>query len=221
MALIVTAAARPGVGAGLRQTAGLWRGPPYYAWIAVFPTHSAAWYMRPIARQPAMLHAKIGRGSGHELAPGIVDCRVPDCRSRVAPAVAQFPPASQQAPPCVAEFGKLRDEAAKKAGAIRAASARKAPPDEACKLFNAFSSAEEKMLKYAEDNSVWCGIPPQVIQQIKQSHAKTTEFRTQICQAAAAPPRPVGPTLERHARRSHYRLQQHQDRPRHLRHPDR
>ncbi len=113
----------------------------------------------------------------------------------IAPAVAQFPPASQQAPPCVAEFGKLRDEAAKKAGAIRAASARKAPPVEACKLFNAFSSAEEKMLKYAEDNSVWCGIPPQVIQQIKQSHAKTTEFRTRICQAAAAPPRPVGPTL--------------------------
>ena len=81
----------------------------------------------------------------------------------VAPAVAQFPPAPQQEPPCVQEFGKLRDEAAKKAVAIRAASARKAPPAEACKLFNAFSAAEEKMVKYAEDNSVWCGIPPQVI----------------------------------------------------------
>ena len=114
----------------------------------------------------------------------------------VAPAAAQFPPVpAQQEPPCVQNFGKLRDETAKKAAAIRAASARKAPPVEACKLFGAFSAAEEKMLKYAEENSVWCGIPPQIIQQIKQSHAKTAEFRTRICQAAAAPPRPVGPTL--------------------------
>jgi hypothetical protein len=112
-----------------------------------------------------------------------------------AMAVAQFPPAPQQEPPCVQEFGKLRDEAGKKAVAIRAASARKAPPAEACKLFNAFSAVEEKMVKYAETNSVWCGIPPQVIMQIKQQHAKTEEIRTRVCQAAAAPPRPVGPTL--------------------------
>ena len=113
----------------------------------------------------------------------------------VAPAAAQFPPAPQQAPPCVQEFARLRDDAGKKAAAIRAASAHKAPPAEACKLFNAFSAAEEKMVKYAEANSVWCGIPPQIITQIKQQHAKTAEFRTRICQAAAAPPRPVGPTL--------------------------
>jgi hypothetical protein len=114
----------------------------------------------------------------------------------VAPAAAQFPSAApQQQPPCVAEFGKLRDDAGKKAAAIRAASARKAPPREACQLFNVFVTAEAKMLKYAEDNSVWCGIPPQIVTQIKQSHTKTTEIRTQVCQAAAAPPRPVGPTL--------------------------
>jgi hypothetical protein len=62
-------------------------------------------------------------------------------------------------------------------------------------LFNAFSAAEAKMMKYAEDNSVWCGIPPQVLTGIKQAHAKTTEIRTKVCQAAAAPPRPAGPSL--------------------------
>ena len=115
----------------------------------------------------------------------------------VAPVAAQFPPApgEQQAPPCAAEFGKLRDEASKKAELIREASKRKAQPAEACKLFTVFSAAEEKMLKYAEANSVWCGIPPQIIAQIKQSHGKTAEFRNRICQAAAAPPRPHGPTL--------------------------
>ena len=30
---------------------------------------------------------------------------------------------------------------------------------------------------------------------MKQSHAKTVEMRTKVCQAAAAPARPVGPTL--------------------------
>src|ERR1700688_3492328 len=44
----------------------------------------------------------------------------------------------QQMPPCVQEFTKLRDEAQKRANAIRTASERKATPQEACGLFNAF-----------------------------------------------------------------------------------
>ena len=112
-----------------------------------------------------------------------------------APLRAQPQPAPQQEPACVQEFGKLRDDAAKKANLIREASKRKAPPAEACKLFNAFSAAEEKMLKYAETNTVWCGVPPQIVTQLKQQHAKTTELRTRICQVAANPPRPRGPTL--------------------------
>jgi hypothetical protein len=114
------------------------------------------------------------------------------------PAAAQFQPApqGQQPPPCVKEFLRLRGVAEKKAAAIRAASERKAPPQEACKLFNSFSAAEANMLKYATDNSVWCGIPAQVLSGIKHSHAKTTEMRTRICRiAAAGPPRPAGPSL--------------------------
>ncbi len=111
-----------------------------------------------------------------------------------APAAAQFPPAQQQSP-CVADFAKLRDDAGKKAVAIRAANQRKVPPKEACQLFNTFLASEGKMLKYVETNSVWCGIPPQIVQQIKQQHAKTEELRTRICQIAAAPPRPAGPSL--------------------------
>ncbi len=51
------------------------------------------------------------------------------------------------------------------------------------------------MLKYAVENSVWCGIPPQIIDAIKKGHAKSTEMRTRICRVAAAPVRPPGPTL--------------------------
>jgi hypothetical protein len=101
----------------------------------------------------------------------------------------------QQEPPCVQEFVKLRADVEKKAGAIRAASERKAHPREACQLFNVFIAAQTKMLKYAADNSVWCGIPTQVVANLKTGITKTSEIRTKVCQAAAAPVQQTGPTL--------------------------
>jgi hypothetical protein len=112
----------------------------------------------------------------------------------VASAAAQIQ-TPQQEPPCIKDFTKLREDAAKKASAIRAASEHHVDAREACKLFNAFSAAEAKMVKFTADNAVWCGIPPNVINGIKQAHAKTVEMRTKVCRAAAAPPRPAGPSL--------------------------
>ncbi len=113
------------------------------------------------------------------------------------PAAAQFqpPPAQQEMPPCIKEFVSLRNDAQKKAQAIQAASQNKVPPAEACKLFNAFSAAEIKLIKYAEENTAWCGIPPNVVEDMKKSHVRTAGIRTKVCQAAAAPPRPRGPSL--------------------------
>ena len=96
--------------------------------------------------------------------------------------------AAQQEASCISDFAKLRDDAREKADAIRAASARRASPQEACQLFNEFSAAETKMLKYAFDTTGRCAIPPQVIETLKQSVAHTAEIRTKVCQAAAAPP---------------------------------
>jgi hypothetical protein len=110
-------------------------------------------------------------------------------------AKAQFGPSPGQEPPCLQEFAKLRDDVEKKAAAIRAASERKAAPREACQLFTAFVAAQSKMAKYAADNTVWCGIPPQIVANIKDGITKTSEVRTKVCQAAAAPPRPAGPSL--------------------------
>ena len=113
-------------------------------------------------------------------------------------ATAQFQPppaAPAQEPPCVKEFFRLREEAEKKGLAIKAANERKAPPKEACQLFGAFITAQTKMLKYAADNTVWCGIPPQVVENLKQSVAKISEVRTRVCQAAVAPQQPAGPSL--------------------------
>ncbi len=76
------------------------------------------------------------------------------------------------------------------------------------------------MLKYATDNTVWCGIPQQVIENLKQGITKISEVRTKVCQAAAAPA--ANRTQpERCAQQSSSRFQQHQDRSRHFRHSDR
>ena len=62
----------------------------------------------------------------------------------------------QQMPPCVQEFFKLRDDAEKKAAAIKAANERKAPPKEACVLFTALAASQTKMLKFVNENGQWC-----------------------------------------------------------------
>lgn len=107
----------------------------------------------------------------------------------------QASPWTQQAPPCLPEFAKLRNETEKRGLALKHASERKASPKEACQLLIAFTAAEAKMLKYAVDNASACSIPLQIIEGIKQGHAKSDELRVKVCRVAAAPPGPRSPTL--------------------------
>lgn len=117
------------------------------------------------------------------------------------PAAAQAPgqgfnqPPQGEPPPCIKNFLTLRADAEKKALALRAAGQRKASPKEVCAHFNTFVRAEEKVVSYAAANTVWCGIPPEAIVQMKSNHEKSKATRTRVCQVAAQPPRPAGPTL--------------------------
>lgn len=101
----------------------------------------------------------------------------------------------QQEPPCFKEFMALRGEAEKRGKALQAAGQRKVKPVEACRLFNDLQAAEVKLIKYAETNASWCGIPTDLIKQMKDGHSKVMEIRTRVCQAAAQPQRAPGPTL--------------------------
>jgi hypothetical protein len=104
-------------------------------------------------------------------------------------------PQQQLQQACVEEFGKLRDNAQKRAVAIRAASERKAQAKEACGLFNSFFEAEAKMIKFASGSATKCGIPADIVKMLSQNHARTSETRTRVCQAAAGPPPAAGPSL--------------------------
>jgi hypothetical protein len=94
-------------------------------------------------------------------------------------------------PPCMTEFTKLREDVQKKGLAAKAAGQRKVSREEMCKHITAYSVAELKWVKYSETNVTSCGIPAEVVQQLKQVHSGTEQTKEKICAAgpaAAAPP---------------------------------
>jgi hypothetical protein len=98
------------------------------------------------------------------------------------------PQAGGAADACMKGFVPLREEAEKRGKLIKAASDRKAPPDEACKLIRNFGQAEVKMIKYVETNSAKCGIPPQIAEQLRTGHKNTEKMQTQVCTMAQRRP---------------------------------
>jgi hypothetical protein len=97
---------------------------------------------------------------------------------------------------CMKQFVPLREETEKRGLLVKAASERHAGADEACKLLGVYSKSEVKMMEYIQLNSKKCGIPPQVSDQIKKSHAFTEKSLKNICAAAQAATRgPAGPSL--------------------------
>ncbi len=99
------------------------------------------------------------------------------------------PPPQQAGPPggddCMKGFLPLRQEAEKRGAAIKAASERRAPPEEACKLITAFSQSEVKMLSYIKANATKCGIPDNVGSQMQAGHKNTEGMRQKVCSVAA------------------------------------
>jgi hypothetical protein len=112
---------------------------------------------------------------------------------------APAPPSQTGGPPddCMKSFLPLREEAEKRGKLIKAASERKAGPDEACKLIGNFGKAETKMIKFIEANSARCGIPPSVAEQMKTGHKNTENTLKNVCGAAqqAQQRGPAAPSL--------------------------
>jgi hypothetical protein len=97
---------------------------------------------------------------------------------------------------CIKRFAPLREEAEKRGRLIKAASERHASPVEACKLIGSFGQAEIKMIKYIEANAEQCGIPPQIADQLRNSHKNTEKMQKKVCTMAQRHPS-AGPDLEK------------------------
>src|SRR5262249_58447790 len=104
--------------------------------------------------------------------------------------------AAPQAPPAQCQqLLTYRDETQKHGQALQAAGKKKLPPDEVCKLFKAFLGAESKMIKGLEDNSALCGVPADVIKNVKAGHSKASQVGKQVCEMAARGAQPAAPSL--------------------------
>ena len=104
-------------------------------------------------------------------------------------------PPQQGPPPQCQQLLALRDELQKHGAAIGEANDKKADVKIACGLFRTYIATEAKMLKGLEANATSCGVPPEVVQQVRGSHAKAKQIGKQVCDAAARGPAPSGPTL--------------------------
>ncbi len=93
-------------------------------------------------------------------------------------------PSSAEEEACMKQFLPLREDAENKAKALKAASERKAQPDEACKLLAAFDGAQLKMLKFVTSNAARCGIPPQIAGQLQSGHKGTEKMKIMVCKVA-------------------------------------
>src|SRR6266705_7030471 len=85
----------------------------------------------------------------------------------------------QGPPPACQQLLTNRDETQKHGQALSAAGQKKAPPDEICKLFKAFLASETRMMKGLEENSATCGVPADVIKQVKAQHNKASQMAKQ------------------------------------------
>jgi len=102
--------------------------------------------------------------------------------------------ASAQAPVQCNAFMPLRDDAQKKAAAVRAATEHKAERKEVCALVTRFATAEAAVVKFLEANKTWCGIPDEAVKAAKTGHERTLKFRTMACSEAPAA-QPKAPSL--------------------------
>ena len=100
---------------------------------------------------------------------------------------------------CMKEFMPLREDAEKRGKLIQQASVRHASPQEACALIKNFTAAETKMIKYVETHSAKCGIPAQVLDQLRGGHKNSEGMQQKVCAAAEGggvqARGPAGPTL--------------------------
>ena len=99
----------------------------------------------------------------------------------------QPPIATQQE--CMTQFTALRSEVEKRGVAARAASEKAASREEMCGLVKAYGAAETRWIKFAEAAMAKCGIPTEIVAQMRTVHARTTDGEKKLCAAgpAAAP----------------------------------
>jgi hypothetical protein len=68
---------------------------------------------------------------------------------------------------------------------VQGAKGKQIDPNVFCAKSQPLNAIETKMLVYMTKNKDWCQIPDEVVNQLKDAHAKTVSFSGRACKAAA------------------------------------
>jgi hypothetical protein len=68
---------------------------------------------------------------------------------------------------------------------IKSAKGKQLDPSAFCSKSSGLISVENAMIAYMEKNKDWCGIPDDVINGLKENHAKSSAFAAKACKVAA------------------------------------
>jgi hypothetical protein len=82
---------------------------------------------------------------------------------------------------CLKEFTPLRDETARRAKLIKAATEHRFAPGEACQLVHNYELAQTKMIDYAVAHASACGIPVKITDQLRANHENTLALMRKVC----------------------------------------
>jgi hypothetical protein len=78
-----------------------------------------------------------------------------------------------------------RDETQKHGQALQAARSEEGAPRGNLQAFQGFLHLGDQMVKGLEANSSTCGVPPEMIKQVKTQHIKAEQMAKQVCDLAA------------------------------------
>jgi hypothetical protein len=85
---------------------------------------------------------------------------------------------------CMEKLAPLRQDAEKKAQAIKAANDRKATPKEACGLITSYVEAEAQLVSYVTTRQTACGIPAAYPEQLRANQERSNALMKAVCAAA-------------------------------------
>jgi len=110
-----------------------------------------------------------------------------------APAMGMPPPGGPAAE-CLKEFTRLRGEVEKRGAVAKSVNDRKGGREEMCSAISGIYSAQVNWVKYTQSNYKRCGIPPDVVAELKKGQSHLAQLRKNVCSAgpatAAAPAAP-------------------------------
>jgi hypothetical protein len=180
---------------GLRWCVGL---APIAALVGV----SAALAQTPLKpwpdqqpQQPQQQRAWPGSAPQQASAPPPMAPMTPVPQGRFGPPVGmQQQQVAPSANPCLVEFNRLRGEVEKKGQVAKAVNDRKGTREEMCSAISGIHGAQSKWWKYAHDHATQCGMPADIIKQLRQGVDNLAKLKKNVCSAggatAGAPPTP-------------------------------